>query len=275
MKARNPQDVIDWFKVLLAFLTLMVLTLFYTLFPNNKDNRLLELIFQTIPSIIAVLVGVIVFYFIFQRRGIFLESRNFVSEETSRDIESIKTTLNNLILNRKKIDYVEEFYDCDWTELITSSEQNIDIIVYYFDTWIKRNRKAILKFFQKPQTTIRIIVADPEIEENFRAIRRLYHNHDEQTIKNKIYNTYHQIFAIIQQAGANANRLQFYLSPHFLNYSIQCFDQKILVISVFEMVRGMEVTAPAFIIDLRESRKLKYFLEKEIEGLIAESRKYT
>ena len=169
------------------------------------------------------------------------------------------------------------FYDTyrqvDWAKLLNQAQSSIDIVVYYFDSWVNYNYEHVVNFFRRDGTRMRIFVADPHNQDLIANVRRLFPEYIEATIKEKISHTGERLANALRDAGGTQDRLEFYYVPHFLNYSIQCFDEETLVLSVFEMFRQHKIDSPAVILDLNNSDHLLRYWTKELEGLLRVSEK--
>ena len=274
------KDIAERLKVLLAVLTSIPLVWVYQQIDQSTENKFLLLILNTIPSLIAVLVGIPVLYFLFKIIGLeeLYNRKSTIKQQLKieKEIALVRSYIEDRMSNLELVkNFEEEFYDCDWEELITSSNSTIDIVVYYFDSWINRNRKSLVDFFRKSDTTINIVVSDPEISENLNEISRLYPDSSEDLLKSKINETYTKLVSIANEAGADPSRIKFYYYPHLLNYSFQIFDKSKIVISFFEMFRKDYLVSPTLVLNLDKSAKLKKFFLKEMNGLIDNSRQHS
>jgi|GEM_PF-3009220 len=228
-----------------------------------------------IPSACVALVAVPTVYIIFTRKGLSdrQDSKIAISEKINQTIADIGN-----FLKMRKNSCVEElndnFYGCDWKQWIKSSCEQIDIVVYYFDTWLKQNKQELIAFLKRSDTRINLIVCDPDKEENIKYIHSLFPENSEGYLKEKIHKTYKLLASIAEEAGAKKERIKFYCSERPLTYSIQRFDNKKAALSVFEMFRQDRIGSPMMLIDLSDSRKISQFLEKEIGGLIEVSREH-
>ncbi|ELS04321.1 hypothetical protein Xen7305DRAFT_00040500 [Xenococcus sp. PCC 7305] len=274
------KDIAERLKVLLAVLTSIPLILVYQQIDQTTENKLLLLILNTIPSLIAVLVGIPVLYFLFKIIGLeeLYNRRNSVKQQSKleKEISLVRSYIEDRMSGLELVkNFEEEFYDCDWEGLINSSNSTIDIVVYYFDSWINRNRRSLVDFFRKSDTIINVVVSDPEIAENLNEISRLYSDSSKDLLKSKIDGTYVKLVSIANEAGADISRIKFYYYPHFLNYSFQVFDKSKIVISFFEMFRKDYLVSPTLVLNLDKSAKLKKFFLKEMNGLIDNSRRHS
>lgn len=170
-------------------------------------------------------------------------------------------------------DFKETFRDISWKELIEGSSKTIDIVVYYFDSWVNYNNQALTNFLLKPNTKIRVFVANPDDPFLIENVRRLFNEYNAETVKEKVSHTYERFLDIYAQIGADKKRFEFYYYPYFLNYSLQVFDSKKAVFSVFEMYRKQKIDSPALVVDLKKSTHLGNYVKKELDGILSESKR--
>jgi len=175
--------------------------------------------------------------------------------------------------NEPLLAFHETFRDVNWNALLARAESQIDIVVYYFDSWVNAYYEAIVAYFRKPGSKMRVFVADPDDESILQNIQRLFPEYSPQVIKEKVVRTGERFAKAAKEAGATPERFEFYYVPHVLNYAAQCIDGKLLILSVFEMYRDLKIDSPAVILDLEKSERLKKYWDKEAAGLFKASRK--
>lgn len=165
------------------------------------------------------------------------------------------------------IDFHESFRQVEWEVWLEKAEKSIDIMVYFRDKWIISHHHSLTRFLQKPNSKIRIFLADDSNAHVFAEIQRLFPDRLPEELKQKILNTYMPLKNILVQFNLPSTKLEVYKLPHLLNYSFEYIDEKLLILSFFEMYRKDQIDSPAFVIDLKETHLLKKFMQKELLGM--------
>lgn len=269
----NKKDFanIVWLKILIALISLAFLICIYIFLPTTT-NHWIKLIESIIPNAIVVIATFILWYFLFYLPGIPNEEDKNIDE--NKLAENIVNKLKNeQALNCNLVEFNETFREVDWKQKLSKANHHIDIVVYYFDSWIVMNFNELVAFLQKPKTTIRIIVADPEVPSVIDELLRLFPEYSKETIREKVIKTGTLMRDVAKNAGVSEERISFYLSPHPLSYSAQVIDNKQLIISIFEMTRKLKIDSPAFTIDLINNKLVSNFIDKELKELEKEAKK--
>lgn len=268
----NTKDIAKYFEALLALLVIGILVLVYVFFKPVPGNRLGALVIEAIPSAIVVLIGIVGVYFFFYRQGLTASQL-----EQNTDIDDVAQAIADKVANKEcgmniaLVEFYETYRGINWPKLLAESHNNIDIIVYYYDSWVNANYEHLVAYFRKPRTAMRVFVADPNDDFILGNVSRLFPEYTRDEIKGKVERTGQRIMQAVREAGAAPERFEFYYVPHVLNYSAQCMDDRTLILSVFEMYRKQKIDSPAFLLDLTKSAPLASYWNKELAGLVKES----
>lgn len=271
----QPEGKIEWLKMIGALLATCLLGVVYVFalpVPAANDAGVaamfVALVRDAIPSAIVVLGTVIVTYFVLYRRGL-------LTVPGSAELARILTALERAdrgeraVAHLQVVAFHESFRSADWTRLLGDHTGRLDIVVYYFDSWIKQNHEPLVAFFRKPSTRVRVFVADPNDAVVAKTLARLFNEYKPDELTSKVARTGERLASILREAGAAAERLEFYFVPHVLNYSAQCLDDRTLVLSPFEMYRKGKIDSPAIVIDLARSPDVATWWAKERDGLLS------
>ena len=161
------------------------------------------------------------------------------------------------------IGFYSSYREVPWKELLSQANVSLDVVVYYWDKWVAAYEIELVQFLKKPKTKMRIVLADERKPDLLADIWRLFPGQGVAQLKEKIRNTYLPL--------EEFKNIEVYRFPHLLNYSMQCVDGKILVLSLFEMHRQEQMDSPAIMIDLEKSPNMKQFYQKEMSGLLKTS----
>lgn len=281
-RTSNKQSLlegIEWLKALLALATIILLLVIYFFLPSQSvqsgENRLLSLVESLIPEFVSVLLAVSIVYLVFYRKGL-------TSEQLSQNIDtdSLAQAITQKIQRQGTqqhdfpiIAFHEVYRSVNWPQLILSGQHNIDIVVYYLDSWVAANYDPLVSYFRKPRSKIRLFVSDPNDDFTMKVVHKLFPEYNEEVLKSKIIRTGKLLAQALSEAGGSADRLEVYYVPGLLNYSARCIDYKELSIGLFEINRQLKIDSPIITIDLSKSVHLTEFWDKEIQGLLNISKK--
>lgn len=166
------------------------------------------------------------------------------------------------------LQFHESYRQVDWARLLTQANESLNVVVYYWDKWVQEHEQALFHFLQKPNAKLRFFFSNKLSE-----VTKLFPNHTEQQLVEKIKKTYEPLQHYLTSKNLPSDKVSVYFLPRLLNYSMQCIDDKILVLSFFEMFRAEQVDGPAMVIDLATSPHLKRFYEKELKGFLQDDEK--
>jgi hypothetical protein len=271
---KDASDQIEWLKVLLAFggAAILIFAFFMLPEPSTPPQKWVELVRGVIPSAVVVLGAFIALYFLFHRAGI------STSRATEVDADAIAAAVSERLQANKAFDsglleFHQTFRNVDWKRKLLEAREHIDIVVYYFDSWVNTNFNELVSFFQRPKTSIRVFVADPDAPGILEEVQRLFPEYSKENVREKIMRTGQRIREAAKNAGASEERVSFYLVPHMLSYSFQVIDKSQCILSIFEMSRNLKIDSPAFVLDLARNRHLDEYFAKETAALLDKSKK--
>ncbi len=174
-----------------------------------------------------------------------------------------------LILEKGLLGFHSSYHAVNWHHLLTHAQKSLTVVVYYWDQWVHEHKHALVEFFKKPEATVRFFFADDNIPAVLTEIERLFPKHSGIRLREKIRDTHLPLQEAVHTLRLPETKVQVYKLPHVLNYSMQCIDDKILVLSFFEMYRQEQVDSPVIIADLQQSPHLQAFYAKELRGMCA------
>lgn len=162
------------------------------------------------------------------------------------------------------------FRDIDWKALIAGAEKKLDIVVYYWDTWTAQHMQELTAFLNKPKSQICFYFTDLDDATLAQQVLALFpRNASVEDLKKRVQATYQPLQELVQKHHLGDSKVIVKHVPHMLGYALQKIDDKIAVISPFEMYRSLQqIDAPAFVIDLQKAPEVKLFCEKELNGMM-------
>lgn len=169
--------------------------------------------------------------------------------------------------NEGLIEFCDTYRQVDWNALISQANCSIVICVYFWDKWVKQHEEVLCDFLKKPEASIQFFFSGA-----FPEVQRLFPNNTIEELKSKIHNTYLPLQSFLKTHDLPANKVKVHYLPQPLNYSMQCIDDKTLLMSFFEMFRSTQVDSPSIRIDLDKAQNSRKFYKKELQGLIEHSK---
>ena len=157
----------------------------------------------------------------------------------------------------------ESYRQVDWKSLLRQASHSLHISVYYWDKWVHENERELCNFLFKPHSEIHFFFSSDSP-----GVRRLFPNKTTDQLFENIRNTYQPLQEFLKSNNLPDGKVTAHFLPYLLNYSMQCIDDRILVLSFFEMFRMEQIDSPAIILDLNKSPHLKKFYHKEIKGFL-------
>lgn len=163
------------------------------------------------------------------------------------------------------------FRDVDWSALLQDAHQ-VDIAVYYWDSWVKQNADALEAFFANSDS-IRIVMTDPEVEPAIEVVARRLPEYTLEMVRQKVVNTLGRLEQARAASGSTTARIEGYFFEDPLSYSAVRLDSSRVVLSVYEQFRQQKIDSPAIVLDLMTSDHLRRYWDKEFGGYFKASRR--
>ncbi|KPA17560.1 conserved hypothetical protein, membrane [Candidatus Magnetomorum sp. HK-1] len=279
-KKSNILSTIDTKTKVLALISLIAEALFLGSLPTLPSNHTVYALITCATILIISIIGIIMVELAEIKSSDKMKADNAQSFNLKKELsEIVSLELSKHCKYNKKdnlncvIDFYETYRHINWKKYIDNTNYTIDIVVYYFDSWINTNYENLIDFFSKPNAKIRIFVSDPHNEHNINYIQRLFPDSSKDELIKKIETTGQKLYEVIKKATNKTNsKAEFYYFPNILSYSLQVFDNKTMIYSIFEMYRDFKIDSPAIIIDLEKSSHLTEFVKKEIENIKKDSK---
>lgn len=158
----------------------------------------------------------------------------------------------------------ESYRQVDWDHLLNETSHTLNIAVYYWDKWVREHEAALTLFLKKPDAKIRFFFSNQLSE-----VQKLFPGNSIAQLEEKIQKTYRPLQEMLKVHQLPLHKVSVHFVPRLLNYSMQCVDDTLLILSFFEMYRQEQVDSPAMIIDLEKSQQIRQFYEKELKGLLS------
>lgn len=234
---------------------------------GNNPGPTRRYITELIPNISAGVLAFLVIYWFLHRRGL------SPSQLESADFESKMLTAieRNVGVSKSMPSEVAAFYptfkQVDWARWIGDAQLKIDIVVNYFDSWVKDNADHLQQFFRKPGTRMALYVPDPTDDALMRQVAKLYPDNSEQAVREKVAKTETRLRELLAAAGASDDRLEVYYLKHRPNYALQRLDSRWAVFSAYDHYRHPGVACPTLVIDLQKTAIAADYFEREIDKL--------
>lgn len=272
MSNKTTKEALEQYDRLLLLtsliLTLLLALIYYfadSLFKKAGDETIAfakNLIVEFFP----VGVTFIISYYIF-RKVQELKDKQMMSDLTNGIVDNLLPKIINSVTVSPNYQLVE-FSKINWEELLYQA-LSVDIIVHYFDTWIRNNDKLLEDIFSK-NGTIRIIVPNGENKLLVKAIKARFPEYDEKLVKSKIHGTKEKLLMIKKRV--RNGKLEIYETNELGYYCGVRIDEKYLVFSGYDHVRNnMRIEAPTFVIRLDEQENMNKWFSKEFEGIKKEN----
>lgn len=254
-----------WASLILTILLALVYFFATEIFQRFGTNTV-SFVQNLITEFLPIGVTFIISYFIF-RKVQDIKEKQSVEDMTHGISENLIPQLQKFFLINKtdQAYYLVDFTKIDWETLLAGAVR-IDIIVHYFDTWI-RNNDAVLEAVFKRNGTIRIIIPNAENKVLVKQVKNRFPEYDEKLVKSKIQNTKKKLQMILERVQSGT--LEVFETDELGYYCCIRIDERIVVYSSYDHIRdNMRIEAPSFIIKLEKEPAINGWFEKEFSGLI-------
>lgn len=256
-------NLLVWTSVLLTVVLVLVHFFADKIFTSSTTINFIEnLTIEFIPIGVAFIVSYLVFRKVQQLKE--KQSISELSESVSQEIiPAIETMLNATPAHGYNL---VDFNKIPWDELLQGA-MRVDIMVHYFDTWIRNNDDFLEAVFRR-SGTIRLIIPNFNNYNLVQSIKQRFPEYSYNHVKDKIENTKNKLDLIIQRAGAG--NLEVYQTEERVYYCGIRIDEKVIVLSNYDHIRDkMKIEAPTFLFEISKQPGINDWFQKELEGLIA------
>ena len=203
-------------------------------------------------NVIATLIVFAAVYFVLERRGIFL---------------SATQTPMGLLLRA-------EFRPHDrlnWKEIIRSA-RTLDIVVFYYGSWIREHYDEFVLFFRKGGS-LRLIVSDPEDDELMEAARKYFFPKlSTADLKAKVLATFDALRAAATEAGNPEAVVNAFSFSNLLHYSYVLKDDQELYFSAYEQFRSPTVRSHVFKVLFTDDEEVANYWRETGRAMLASSK---
>lgn len=271
MSKNSTKDALKEYDKLLLWTSLIFTALLIVLYifandifgaGDNRGGFVRNLIIEFLP----IGVTFIITYLVFRK------VQKLKEQESTRDMtEGITNHLiphiESILKATPDLGYsLVDFIKVPWNELLQGA-MRLDIIVHYFDTWIRNNGNDIEAIFKRGGT-VRLIIPDYTDFILVRSIKARFPEYIESQVKDKIENTMKKLELIQKRAGAG--NLEVYRIRERVYYCAIRIDEKNIALSNYDHIRDkMKIEAPTFIFEVGKQQFINDWFEKEFLGLAA------
>lgn len=154
--------------------------------------------------------------------------------------------------------------DPDWETLFRETDK-LDIFVAYASTWRNANFSRLQELAARPDSRIRVILADPEDDFTIQTLSHRF-NYSHESMRERIVET---ASAFVNMRVVNGGKIEIYYYPGDRLFSCYRFDSK-AVITLYNHEGNRSATVPNIVVNRRGS--IYSFLNGEIDGALRQSR---
>lgn len=163
--------------------------------------------------------------------------------------------------------FYPSFQEVEWKKLIGEATLRIDIVVNYFDSWVKDHQVVLADFFKKPKAEMYLYIPDAKNPTIFEELKKLYTDSSEASLRDKLLRTDQRIMDVLTSSGGSKNQLKVYRLSCRPTYALQRLDNRIAVFSAYDNRRYLGVASPAIVIDLQKAPTVAQYFEGELQYL--------
>jgi hypothetical protein len=270
MSKRTTKEALKYYDNLLLWtsliLTALLILIYYfaDIIFRKAGQTTIDFVQNIIVEFLPIGATFIISYFIF-RKVQELKEKEAVSDLAIEVSETLLPAIKTYVTQANQNYQLIEFTKINWEELL-SAALKIDIIVHYFDTWIRNNDKLLEDIFSR-NGTIRILVPNEENKSLVKTIKNRFPEYEEKIVKAKIHGTKEKLSMIKNRV--NKGTLEIYESDELGYYCGIKVDEKYLVYSSYDHIRNnMRIEAPTFIIRIDKEVNINNWFSKEFDGLV-------
>lgn len=268
-----------WLISIIALISLVALGLLYHFIPapvvsgtEGQTTTSLwissrDLLREVIPNLVAGLIAFLLLYWLFDNRGL-IPSQLEKQASEHRIIQSITDAVKSSSpLAPEVLAFYPSFQQVEWKKLISEANLRIDIVVNYFDSWVKDNQIVLADFFKKSKTEMHLYIPDADDPTIFEELKKLYTDSSEASLRDKLQRTDQRIMDVITSAGGRKNQMKVYRLSCRPTYALQRLDNRIAVFSAYDNRRHPGIASPTVVIDLQKAVTVAQYFERELKYL--------
>lgn len=178
---------------------------------------------------------------------------------------------SNANTNGALVGFYARHDDVHWSAVIARA-RTVDIVVHYYNRWVREQSEAFTAVFQRGGT-VRLIMADPSIPRTLQDVRRYFFPRlTGQQLVERIRETEDRLAEALDASGSQKAAFKVYYYPQPLHYSFVLVDDRHLFLSLYEQDRGPVIRSSVFEIDLRLDGILEEYWHGNLEHFLAQSR---
>lgn len=260
-------------NIIATIALICLLLIYYLLQPIsiNSVNTLFQFVRQlllgVVPNLITGLVVFLVIYWLFNRRGLIPSQLEREASE-QKIIQNIREAVSVSAATHGVKEFYPGFSHVRWHELLGDTSLRIDIVVNYFDSWIKDNKELLSAFFKKPKAELHLYIPDATNDKILDDLCALYGGeYSKESLREKVQKTEQRLLRIIEEVGGTKVQLKVFRLICRPTYALQRLDHRLAVFSAFDNGRRMGVESPAVVVDLHKLPTVAKYFENELEFL--------